>query len=71
MVVGTGKICINSVEQPCSLLLTCLFQLVKVPMKRKLSFSYLNEVLKLLRMLIWSSFIFHLVLDVSQELREI
>ena len=33
-------------------------------MTRKLSFSYLNELLKLLGMLIWSSFIFHVVLEI-------
>ena len=37
---------------------------LKVPMKRKLSFSYLNELPKLLGMLIWSSFIFHVVLEI-------
>ena len=35
-----------------------------VPMKQKLSFSYLNELLKLFGMLIWSSFIFHIVLEI-------
>ena len=37
---------------------------VKVLMKRKLSFSYLNELLRLLGMLIWRSFIYHVVLGI-------
>ena len=37
--------------------------LFKVPMKRKLSFSYLNELLKLLGMLIERSFTSHVILE--------
>ena len=37
--------------------------LLNMPMKRKLSFSYLNDLLKLLGMLIWSSFIFPVVVE--------
>ena len=39
-------------------------EFIKMPMKRKLSFSYLNELLKLLGLLIWSSFIFHIVPEI-------